>query len=317
MIGPLFTVTVLLALLTIVFPKGRRFFGALAGTGLITVVVVILNEAPADTNRAAPQAAEQQSNTPMVNVRFRSDPDGATVHIDGRSVGTTPHTEPLEQGEAVRYNLRAEEPYDEYDLYKPYSATLTPEEDVALDVWLNRTTAEEQQAQRERHAQARAEAEERRLQSELRGSPWRLVRRTDEITDEDSSHVITYATDTPSILEDDAYLMIRCDVSDPTASDGISIILNADDYLGRHDLPLDWRFDDNAAVQRQQWRASTNGTALFNLSYKTMFLTQMFEAERLTVRLYDYRNVTSNYAFDVDGARAALTLLGCYRGGAL
>lgn len=43
----------------------------------------------------------------------------------------------------------------------------------------------------------------------------------------------------------------------------------------------------------------------------------MFSAERLTTRLYDYRDVTHDYAFDVDGARAALTLLGCYRGSAL
>lgn len=277
MAGQLFVASIVLALLAIIFPKARPAFGAFAGFGLVAAFVIFSNEAPAQGAASVTPTAEELADVRTVDVTFTSDPEGAAVLIEGSQVGTTPHTAQMPPEESFDYTIRAEEPYEDYDLYKPYSGSLTAEEGVTVDVWLDRTTAEEQRAHREERAEARAEAErkrqeaearaaEQRLQAELRSSPWRLVRRTDEITDEDRSYVVTYATDTPSVLSDDAYLMIRCDVSDPTSSDGLSIILEADDYLGQHDLPLDWRLDDQPAVRRQLWQSSTDGTALFNLS---------------------------------------------------
>jgi len=166
-------------------------------------------------------------------------------------------------------------------------------------------------------ARERESAERRRLEAAVRASPWVLRRQIDSITDEDRSYILSPAIRYPSPLNDDAYLMIRCSSTDPTASDGIVLIINADDYLGSRDLPVDWRFDDRSAVLRQQWRASTKGTAVFNLSYKTQFIIQMLGAETLTARLYDYRGVGNDYVFRVDGTREALSLLGCYRGSAL
>ncbi len=318
MTAQLFAASIVIALLAIIVKKARTVLLTLAGISIVAALAVAYNEAESTTTTppTAP-TVEEMADARTVEVTFTSDPNGAIVLIENSHVGTTPHTAQVPPGQLFDYTLRAEEPYEEYDLYKPYSASLTPDEDVAVDVWLDRTTAEEQQAQREEQAQARAEAEERRLQAELRSSPWRVYRRVDPITDADISYITVDATDYPTVLNRDAYMTIRCDRDDPTASDGIALIIEADDYLGNDDIALGWRFDDNPAVRRRLWRSSTDGTAVFNLSYKTQFLTQMLDAEELTVRLYDYRGSSLNYAFDVDGGRAALTLLGCYGGPAL
>lgn len=93
---------------------------------------------------------------PKVDVTFTSDPTGAHLWIDGLSKGQTPITVDLPQNQEVEYELIATEPYDDYDLYKGFSGTVTPAKDEAVSVWLERTTAEEQAAQREEVEQARA-----------------------------------------------------------------------------------------------------------------------------------------------------------------
>lgn len=316
MISPLVIIipaTLICAFIAFASKQARPFAAFLAIGGLAIAGWHLL----APQSDAAAGRALETTSTQRVNVTVTSDPPGARVTANGVPHGVTPATFETPVGLRLDYRVEAEEPYDEYDLYMPYRGSITPTEDVAIDVWLERTTAEQQAEQRT----ARAEAKERErlaaLQSELDSSSWRLYRSRDPITDADRSYIITYATQYPTILERDANLIVRCDRGDPTSSDGIALYIDAEEYLGSRDLPIDWRFDDNPPVQKQTWRPSTDGVALFNVSYKTTFLTQMLEAGKLSARLYDYRGVGHYYEFDVAGARAALTLLGCYRGPAL
>ena len=79
--------------------------------------------------------------------------------------GPTPLKLDVAKGKAITYVVKAKEPYPSYNLYKPYQATLTPTKDEAVSVWLDRTTAAEQQGQKAAYqAQQRAEAERRRQQ---------------------------------------------------------------------------------------------------------------------------------------------------------
>ena len=103
--------------------------------------------------------------TEQVTVSFTSDPSGARVYVDDSQRGTTPLKLEVAKGKAITYVVEAKEPYPSYNLYKPYQATLTPAKDEAVSVWLDRTTATEQQRQKAAYqAQQRADAERRRQQ---------------------------------------------------------------------------------------------------------------------------------------------------------
>lgn len=306
-------VTIIFTAVALISKRARPY--AITLVALAFAVTAWLELAP--TAEAETPGASTSRTTRQVEVTIASDPSGATVIANGAPRGATPVTFSAPAGAPLEYRVEADEPFDDYDLYVPYRGSVTPAEDVAINVWLDRTSAEQQAEQRAARAEARAQAARAALQRELNASRWRLSRHTDPITDEDNSTIVTYATEYPTVLERNARLVIRCDRSDPTSGDGIVLYIHAEEYLGSRDLPIDWRFDDNPPVQKQQWTASTAGTALFNLSYKTAFLRQMLDAHTLSARLYDYRDVGHYYEFDVTGARAALTLLGCYRGSAL
>lgn len=307
------TATVLFTAVALISKRARPY--AIAGVIAAFAVTAWLELAP--TAQGEPTRESGARTAPHVDVTITSDPSGAAVITNGAPRGSTPVTFSARIGVPLEYRVEADEPFDDYDLYVPYRGTVTPTEDVAIDVWLERTSAEQQAEQHASRAEARAQAERTALQRQLSASRWHLSRSTDPITDTDNSAILTYATEYPSVLERNANLVIRCDRNDPTSSDGIVLYIDADTYLGSRDLPIDWRFDDSPPVQKQQWRTSTNGVALFNISYKTAFVRQMLDANTLSARLYDYRSVGHYYEFDVTGARAALTLLGCYRGSAL
>lgn len=95
-------------------------------------------------------AARQQvtAEQAKVEVSISSDPTDAAVIVDDLLVGRTPMEFDLERGETVSLRVEAREPYLEYDLYKPYRTELTVEESRNLDVWIPRTSAEEQAEQR-------------------------------------------------------------------------------------------------------------------------------------------------------------------------
>lgn len=106
----------------------------------------------------------------MVDITFISDPTDANVVVTfgvARYTGRTPVTFEIQQGQEGRYTVTAQEPY-EYRLYKTYSGTLSSDEPKTINVWLDRTSAEEQEveqaaiaerkAQEERERQERAEA---------------------------------------------------------------------------------------------------------------------------------------------------------------
>jgi Protein of unknown function (DUF4236)/PEGA domain len=117
--------------------------GMSRGTFLFWLLAVIL--AISWTYANTTQTASEASKT-YVNLSISSDPSGAALTVDGKNSGITPTTVKLESGKSFSYTLVAPEPY-EYNLYKPYSGTFTSSKDDAVNVWLERTTAEEQQAQ--------------------------------------------------------------------------------------------------------------------------------------------------------------------------
>lgn len=130
----------------------------------IVVVLVVVFSRPSESTAGDTIGSPQTVRNPVA-VTFTSDPEGAQVYVDGRPRGVTPTTIELEAGEPTSYRIVTNEPYDDYDLYEPYSGTVTPTEDIAVDVWISRTTAEEQASQRAA-AQERLQAEAERRAAE-------------------------------------------------------------------------------------------------------------------------------------------------------
>lgn len=116
--------------------------------------------------------ATVEAAKPKVEVTFTSDPEGALVTVGNSAKGRTPVIVPVLANEAVSYSVVAEEPFEDYTLYKPFGGTLNVSETGGVSVWLERTSAEEQaaqqqaaeevrqaEAQRQREAEAAREAE--------------------------------------------------------------------------------------------------------------------------------------------------------------
>lgn len=129
------------------------------GTGCLVILAVmfavfvlpVFMSSFSSSRNAATQRAEQTriATLPKSVVSFTSDPTGATVTVDGSRKGVTPlDVEVLEEQE-FSYKVTAEEPYEDYNLYKVFSGKMTPTEDAAVNVWLERTTVEEQEAQKQ------------------------------------------------------------------------------------------------------------------------------------------------------------------------
>lgn len=95
--------------------------------------------------------AQAQSH---VQITFTSDPVGATLSIatpDGplEPMGLTPVTVSLSPGATYLVHLVAPEPYAAYNLYVPYEVMhIMPLHDAEISVWIERTTAAQQELQR-------------------------------------------------------------------------------------------------------------------------------------------------------------------------
>lgn len=94
------------------------------------------------------------------NITITSDPEGASVTFANKTVGATPIIVQVDAGTQYHYNLTAQEPYADYNLYKPFSGSITATEDTTISVWIDRTTAEDQAAQRAAVEEARRAREE-------------------------------------------------------------------------------------------------------------------------------------------------------------
>jgi hypothetical protein len=93
-----------------------------------------------------------------VNLAFTSDPAGASLYVDEVYEGVTPITVKVPKNEPLTYRLVAGDSYADYDLYKPFTASLLPTKDDAISVWIERTSLEEQNAQIARAEAARPES---------------------------------------------------------------------------------------------------------------------------------------------------------------
>lgn len=258
------------------------------------------------TTRDTPAAPTART----VEVTITSDPTDARVYVGTNLVGTTPTTITVRAGTPTDYRVTAQEPYAEYKLYKDFRGTINTSDSTTISVWLDRTTAQEQQSARAAYASAQRAA----LEAKVRQGPWRLVRSSDAISDRDESYLWTAATSYPSILERDAGLFIRCDQTGRTRSHGVVVIFDADTYLGS-DPRADYRVDNRTAQQKRRWIESTRGTAAFVSAGDIVpLINEMKAGARLTVRLYDYNSTAYDYIFNVDGLTDALTVLGCYSG---
>lgn len=104
-----------------------------------------------------------------VNVTITSDPPDATVTFSHRSVGRTPVTVQVDAERSYSYSVVADEPYEDYRLYKAFNGNLTATDTTTVSVWIDRTTAEEQAAARKAAEDTRRAAQEaRRAQEQAR-----------------------------------------------------------------------------------------------------------------------------------------------------
>ena len=138
---------------------GKVEWDALAIVGSIIVAVAIL-VVFLELRPSSPSSAKAPS-IEYVAVTFTSDPVGAVVSIDGVKRGVTPLTVNRPKGQSFQYTVEASEPYKDYDLYKPHRGGLTPTKGEAVSVWLDRTTAAEQAAQRTAYEAAQKAEQER------------------------------------------------------------------------------------------------------------------------------------------------------------
>ena len=106
------------------------------------------------------------ADVPKASVTFTSDPEGAKLIISNSYKGKTPVTVPVPINQEVAYRLEPAEPYADYDLYKPYNGKLNVSGEDAINVWIDRTTTEEQQAQQVHREQEQQEAEAKKLARE-------------------------------------------------------------------------------------------------------------------------------------------------------
>lgn len=132
----------------------------LVGAGLRKMATLQASQGPVEGRETS------TSHVQMEQFRFKieSDPEIADVVItDGVNTkrGTTVSVYQFPQGAQLSYTITAREPH-EYNLYKPFTGNILLDRDTTISVWIERTTAEEQQAEiaeieRERAAELAAQ----------------------------------------------------------------------------------------------------------------------------------------------------------------
>lgn len=140
--------------------KPGKLLGWIFGIGILAAVIIPnINTTTSQQPASAPSAPLAQLTTPeatQVSVEITSDPTDAQVEMLGQYRGRTPLTLSLDAGRTYSYVVTARETFPDYKLYKPYSGSLTATEPVSISVWIERTSAEEQAAQRRATEAARA-----------------------------------------------------------------------------------------------------------------------------------------------------------------
>ncbi len=135
------------------------------------------SDAAAFESASVTQAAQPDPTTPAeANITITSDPAGARVYFEGDDLqGVTPVTVTIPANQDVAYRVVVPESGPEPDLYKPFAGTLNFGTDDGVSIWLERTSEEEQEAQR-------LATEERRLEVERSAEEARLAQERSRIT---------------------------------------------------------------------------------------------------------------------------------------
>lgn len=128
----------------------------------------------------------------------------------------------------------------------------------------------------------------------------------DPITGEDRSTLAAH--DLSGSQLHDAALLWRCNGSDP------EVIVAADEFLS-YDTPVRvrWRFDSDApSATGQHWTVSTDGTGVFlPQSMVEWFTQQARAANKVVVRVSDFRGVDYTLKFSLRGLTAGLKRMKC------
>lgn len=127
------------------------------------------------------------------------------------------------------------------------------------------------------------------------------------MTDEDRSVAITTELH-PTILRT-AHLAWRC--AGPAA---IEAFIDADEFLNSgHPVTVQWRFDQQRPSEQAAWGVSTDGGGAFvPATHLAQFTVGAKRANRVLLRVADYRDVTYDLTFSLAGVSAALSSLGCH-----
>jgi PEGA domain len=207
------------------------------------------------TNQKNPSSVKQE-----VNITFTSDPTNSVLYIDGKILGNTPYTATLEEGKEIKYQIKAREPYEAYDSYKTYENVFTASENTTVDVWLDRTTKEEQDIQNAAFQKQQREAEEKRIAEEQerlrRNSRWNIYTETNPIDDTQTVTLTTTSLDALSRWGDPIKLWLRCE------SGEIDAFIQWGDYLGLDETSVTYRVG-TAAAKTDAWIISTDNKASF------------------------------------------------------
>jgi type VI secretion system protein VasI len=205
----------------------------------------------------------QQNSTPekqQVKITFTSDPTNSVLYIDGKMLGSTPHTATLEKGKEIKYQIKAQETYEEYDLYKTYDGVFTATENTTVDIWLDRTTKEEQEIQMAAFQEKQKRAEEKRIaeeQEKLRkNSRWNIYTETNAIDDTTTVTLATTSLDALSTYGDPIRLLLRCQ------SGEVDAFIQWEDYLGLDETSVTYRVGTSSA-KTDEWIISTNNKSTF------------------------------------------------------
>lgn len=123
-----------------------------------------VEQTPEEATPPAAQQLEPREPEP-VSVTFTSDPPNAVLYVAGGERGSTPITVEVPAETEMAYRLVVPEEGSDYALYKPFDGVLNASKDESISVWIERTTAEEQEAQRAEAEQRRLEEVENKLES--------------------------------------------------------------------------------------------------------------------------------------------------------
>lgn len=132
-----------------------------------------------------------------------------------------------------------------------------------------------------------------------------LERNRDAMTDADRSTLITREVGNSGT--DRAALIFRCGDAEMRL-----VVVTPFDFLDNDDVSIQWRFDDDPASVPHTWSSSASGTGAFASSnHARHFLTRGRAANRVLIRVSDYRGVSRDLTFSLQGLTAGIAQLNC------